>query len=253
MKNIIFLVNITNPVKPGRTKGYDLSIESWSRWAEKHGCEVLTLTEPVVDISEMTPIIQRHYIFDLLEGSNVDFDQVCMVDADTIVHPDCPDFFDLTNREFSAVHNDGDYDWVIRSLENYAVEFERPSITIDNVWRYFNAGFIVTNEDFRFLHDQVIGFYWENQSKIQSMQQKYGVGTDQPLMNMIVNGYDESDLKVNLLPYKFNMQDLARKNVLDDRMLFTTIPGVYHFNAVPGGPEVVHQWLQKTFNHLWKN
>jgi len=48
------------------------------------------------------------------------------------------------------------------------------------------------------------------------------------------------------------MQDLARKNVLDDRMLFTQIPGVYHFNAVEGGPDVVNQWLNKTYNWLWK-
>jgi hypothetical protein len=47
------------------------------------------------------------------------------------------------------------------------------------------------------------------------------------------------------------MQDLARKNALDDRMLFTEIPGVYHFNAVVGGENEVAMWLNKTYNYLW--
>jgi len=250
MKNIIFLINIHNPLKPNRTSGYDLSIKSWKNWADKNRCEVFTLTEPVVDLSEMSPIIMRHYIFELLDESQIDYDQICMVDADTIVHPDCPNFFELTDRKFCAVHNDGDYDWVIRSLENYQHEFKNRKITPEMVWSYFNTGFMVTNKNYKFLHERVIEFYWENRETIQRLQKDYGVGTDQPLINMIINNSDDVDRKI--LPYKFNMQDLARKNVLDDRMLFTQIPGVYHFNAVEGGPDVVNQWLNKTYNWLWK-
>ena len=249
--NIVFLINIHNPSKPNRTNGYELSIKSWTLWAKKHNCEVFTLTEPVVDLSLMSPIIMRHYVFDLLEGSGIEYDQICMVDADTIVHPDCPNFFEITEGKFCAVHNDGDYDWVIRSLENYQHAFpEMKTITPEMVWSYFNTGFMVTNEKHKWLHEKILDFYWNNQEKIVSLQKTYGVGTDQPLMNMLVNN---SDVDSKLLPYKYNMQDLARKNVLDDRMLFTKIPGVYHFNAVEGGPDVVNQWLNKTFNYLWSN
>jgi lipopolysaccharide biosynthesis glycosyltransferase len=247
--NIIFLINIHNPAKPNRTNGYELSIKSWTNWAKKNECEVFVLTEPVVDLSQMSPIIMRHYVFDLLEGSGIEYDQICMVDADTIVHPDCPNFFELTDRKFCAVHNDGDYDWLIRSLENYQFEFNTKPITPDMVWTYFNTGFMVTNKDYKFLHDRVLGFYWDNRFKIQNMQAMYGVGTDQPLINMVVNNSD--DVEIKLLPYQFNMQDLARKNALDDRMLFTEIPGVYHFNAVAGGPDEVNHWLNKTYNYLW--
>lgn len=249
MKNIIFLINIHNPLKPNRTQGYDLSIKSWSNWANLNGCEVFTLTEPIVDLSQMSPIIMRHYVFDLLEGSGIEYDQILMVDADTIVHPQCPNFFELTEHKFCAVHNDGDYDWLIRSLENYQFEFKTKDITIENVWTYFNTGFMVTNANYKFLHERVLQFYWDNQSKIQSMQKTYGVGTDQPLINMVINNSD--DIEVKLLNYRFNMQDLSRKNILDDQMLYTAIPGVYHFNAVKEGPDMVNQWLNKTFEYLY--
>jgi hypothetical protein len=80
------------------------------------------------------------------------------------------------------------------------------------------------------------------------MQKKYGVGTDQPLINLATN---QLDVDVKVLPYQFNMQDLPRKNILDDRLLFTRIPGIYHFNAIPGGPEESNKWLTKTHKLLY--
>lgn len=251
MKNIIFLINIKNPLKPNRTDMYELSIESWRRWAKTNDCEVFVLTEAVVDLSLMNPILMRHYVFDLLDQMNINYDQICMVDADTIVHPQCPNFFELTQHKFCAVHNDGDYDWVIRSIENYQHEFYPDTkVKPENVWNYFNTGFMITNKQYRWLHDVVLQFYWANADKIRNMQTKYGTGTDQPLLNMIVRNHGNVDMK--LLPYQYNMQDVFRKNILDDRMLFTEIKGIYHFNAVQGGPEQVNFWLQKTFNYLYE-
>lgn len=251
-KNIILLINIKNPNRPQRDEMYKLSIQSWKYWADKNNSEVLVLEEPIVALSEMTPIVQRHYVFQLLEQSDEEYDQICMVDADTIVHPDCPNFFELSEHQFCAVHNDGDYDWLSRSVENYEFEFYGTD-KVDQkwIWNYFNTGFMITNKHYMFLHDRVLEFYWANQAKIQSMQQKYGVGTDQPLLNMIIRHSD--DVKVKLLPYIFNMQDLQRKNILDERMLFTTILGVYHFNAVNGGPEQVNYWMKRTFDYFYNN
>lgn len=248
MKNIILLINIKNPNRPGRDQMYNLSIESWKRWSMKNNCEVFVLEEPVVPISEMTPIVQRHYVFQLLEGE--EFDQILMVDADTIVHPNCPNFFLETEHQFCAVHNEGDYDWLCRSVENYEYEFfGTDKVDQKWIWQYFNTGFMITNKNFRFLHERVLDFYWKNQSKVQSMQQKYGVGTDQSIINLLVRHSD--DIKVKLLDYIFNMQDLQRKNILDERMLFTQIHGVYHFNAVQGGSEVVNYWMKRTFDHFY--
>ncbi len=102
-------------------------------------------------------------------------------------------------------------------------------------------------EIYQFVHETLLDFYWENHEKVIVTQKKYGVGTDQPLVNLITN---EIDLEVKILPYRYNMQDLARKGVLDERFLFTKIPGIYHFNAIEGGPEQVNHWMQKTFEFL---
>jgi len=252
MKNIILIVNIKKDSSSNRETAYNLSIDSWRRWAENYNSDVFVLDSPVVEPTQMAPNFQRMYAFDLLDASGIEYDQILMVDADTIVHPQCPNFFELSNYEYCAVHNDGDYDWVCRSIENYEHEFfysgTSPKIEIQFVWEYFNTGFIITNKKFKFIHDEILNFYWNNAEKIRLLQKQYGVGTDQPLINML---FRNNDWKIKILPYRFNMQDLTRKNILDDRMLFAQIPGVYHFNAIPGGKSESDAWIKKTHNHLF--
>ncbi len=44
---------------------------------------------------------QRYYALDILENSGINYDQVLIVDADTIVHPNCPNFFEILTDLFS--------------------------------------------------------------------------------------------------------------------------------------------------------
>lgn len=247
MKNIIFLINIKNPHKPGRTDVYDLSIDSWKRWSQKNNSDVFVLEEPIVDISEMSPIFFRHYIFDLLDPVSGDV-QICTVDADTIIHPDCPDFFKLTDGRYTGVHNDGDYDWIIRSIENYQYHFGTTFTKPFDIWKYINSGFMVTNKKYQFVHEALLEFYWKNQPEVLNCQRTYGVGTDQPLINLMLN---ELGVDVKILPYQFNMQDLSRKNILSEDMQYLKIPGIYHFNAIAGGPEKCNYWITKTHKTLY--
>jgi len=196
----------------------------------------------------MKPNFFRYYCFDLLVDEQ--FDQICLVDADTIIHPECPNFFNI-GTGFRAVHNDGDYDWVIRSVENYQSEFtDVCNKPFDNIWKYFNSGFLVITKEYESFFKYFIEFYWKYQERIINCQKRYGVGTDQPLINMLTHWHN---VDVTLLPYQFNMQEIPRKNILDDRMLFTRIPGIYHFNGIPGGPEQANPWIEKTYKYLYEN
>ena len=243
--NCVFITAVKSPTNEVRSEGYSYSVESWKRWCRANKVELRVLEQPLFD--GMKPNFFRYWCFDLLED---EFDQICLVDADTIIHPDCPNFFDLTEGKFCAVHNDGDYDWIIRSIENYQHEFSSDFKKPFDIWKYFNSGFLVFNSEFKEFFNDFREFVIEHHEtgRLQEVQKKYGTGTDQPLINLFVN--ERCPWSLKLLPYAFNMQDLARKNILDDRMLFTNIPGIYHFNAVPGGPEEVNKWTKKTYQFL---
>ena len=55
------------------------------------------------------------------------------------------------------------------------------------------------------------------------------------------------------LPYEFNMNDMSRKELLFDDLLFTKIGWVYQFNAIPNNKEneLTNYWMKKTYEHFF--
>ena len=145
-KNIIFIINI---VKDERSKnqGYDYSIKSWEHYSNKIGADLFILDEPLGDLSYMKPQWYKMYILDILDENEVEYDQVLYVDADTIIHPNAPNIFEISDNKFCAIRNFGCMDWVCRSLENYSkLLFEDFMFPYYN---YFNSGVMVFNKKHR--------------------------------------------------------------------------------------------------------
>ena len=112
-KNIIFLINVKHDKKfqgGGNTLqgAFEWSYKSWSHYAKRHGAEIFVLDEPLFDVEYMKPNWFKMYILDILDNNEIDYDQVLYVDYDTIVMPNAPNIFDLTEHKFCAVRNFGD-------------------------------------------------------------------------------------------------------------------------------------------------
>lgn len=245
-KNVLFLVSIQIPGKESRSAPYQFGIDSYKHWCKKNNIELFVLNELIAPPDQMKVNFSRYYALELLKQSGINYDKVCITDVDSIIHPDCPNFFELADKKMYVTHCDGDYDWTIRSMENYAHEFDEFSEF--DIWNYFNSGFLIVNKNHAKLFDKFMKFFWDNKDKINLVQQKYGVGTDQPLLNHFVN-YTKTEFEH--LPYIFCMVDLPRKEILTHDMLFTKIPGIYQFNAIPGGDSSTYNWMKKTYEYLY--
>ena len=247
-KNIVFMTAVKVPGRESRSAPYKYGIESFKRWCDKRNYQLVVLEEPIFDVSVMKPNFYRYFCFDLLENSGIEYDQILLTDADAVIHPDCPDFFKLTNNQLTVTHTDGSYDWTVRSMENYGYEIFGKNF---NLWKYFNAGFIVLNESHKDLLKSFTNFYLENQEKIRHIQEQYKTGTDQPLINHFV--HNVFNIPVKILTNRYCMSDLYVKNLLSDDMLFTSIEGIYQFNAIPNNVQdkLTYYWMEKTFNKLY--
>jgi hypothetical protein len=237
------------PGMESRSVPYEFGINSFKNWCEKNDCELFVLDELIHPNDEMRINFHRYYAFDLLDNNNIDYDQILITDADAIIHPDCPNFFELTDRKYTVTHADGSYDWVCRSLENYSKHvFGGKTFPL---WNYFNAGFQIVNKDHRYLWDELINFYFNNKDLIKNMQETFYVGTDQPIANFIVN---LSDVEIKILPYQYCMVDLYRKEILDEDLTFAKVlPGIYQYNAIPDnhGADRTLYWMEKTYRKLY--
>ena len=251
-KNIIFIMNIELDGKgrwsSSRHVPYQYSIDSWSRWAKKNNAEVFVLKDVLLPHEDMGLCWQRYYLFDILEANNIDYDQVLMVDADTIIHPDCPNFFELTEHKYTGVHNDGSYDWIFRSIENYSKYiFNNDTI---NWWNYINGGFQIVNKKHKQFFKNIINFYLNNRDNLINIQETFSVGTDQTPLNFLLN---QNNIDVKLLSYEFNMQDMPRKEILDNDLTMTRLGWIYHYNGIPNNQDdqATYYWMKKTHDYLF--
>jgi|TARA_R110001606_G_scaffold382039_1_gene543575 hypothetical protein len=227
-KNIVFIVNLPESKKQGRSQPYQYAVDSWSTWCDNNNCELFVLTERIYPESYMNANWHKLFIFQLLEANKIDYDQILIVDADTIIHPKAPNIFELTDNKFCAVHNFGSYDWVCRSIENYKKHLF-PKVDIP-LFEYFNSGVIICNKSHKEFYQKIINYYLDNQKNITTLQNTYHVGTDQPILNFFIQK-DKIDYKQ--LGYEWNMQNMQRFEILDNELTFTKIGWIYHFNGIP--------------------
>tara|TARA_B100001057_G_scaffold184015_1_gene184681 strand:- start:4098 stop:4841 length:744 start_codon:yes stop_codon:yes gene_type:complete len=243
-KDVVFIIAVK---KDGQLKPeYEIGIESWRRWCKKNDVELFLLEEPVLPMEDMHIIWQRYFLFDIYDANEIKANQTLMVDADTIIHPDCPNFFNETENKYCMIHDDGSYDWILRGMEHYS-KYVYDGAWF-NYWEYGNSGFQIVNDSHRDFFQYMRDFYFENIDNINMIQQKWGVGTDQTPLNFNLN---LQKVDVKLLPYKYNMGCMIKKEILDQDMLFTKIGWIYHFNGIPNKDEQVPLWMKKTFDYLY--
>ena len=158
-------VNSSGIGRADRTKGYKYGVDSWKQWCEKHDVEFFLMDTLLVPESEMVITWQRWYVLEILEKNGIDYDQVLLVDADSVIHPDCPNFFEETNHEFSSAFCNGDYEWVNRAINGYSKMFfncEYYKMSSE----FFQTCFVILNEKHRDFLKKVVDWYWENKDQV---------------------------------------------------------------------------------------
>lgn len=254
-ENLIVIPNVDKGNGSIRHEPYHFSIDSWKQWGNKNNAEVLIMDTPVYDPAYMTIPWQRYHLFYMLEENKVEYDQILMVDGDTIVHPDCPNFFEMSEGKYCGVLDLGCWEWTARSIRLYQDMF--PGFKLDR-GSYFNGGFQIINKEHEWFFDEVLEFYRVNDQTLLE-KQKNKLGTDQTPVNYLVQKH-EIDFK--LLPPTYNLHHMVSKNLLpfgqghwipDSLQNLYEQAWVYHFNAIPDNPEkrFAKYFMERTYNELY--
>ena len=282
-KNIIFIPNID--CGDGRSTPYHYSVKSYQNWAKQYDdIEVVEWTEPLIDVRKFHVIYQREWVFDILDHNEIDYDQVAVVDSDTIINPKCPNFFEKTNYEYTVVLQNADYEWVGRSIDGWHHHLLSNEIK-PKVWEYHNAGFVIVNKKHKEFLDIVKDFYMKNIEKINDIKyyKSYAgadvISTGQTIMNFLVIKHN---IKRTFLPERYNFGGLYIKNLLwnpwlnvhapswwSDELIFLDMGWIYHFAGIPklDTEEAVKEhvrrfgykardtgyWMKRTYEELYEN
>jgi len=266
MKNIIFIPYIKRETSfteasvghANRHQGYEYGINSWKAWAKKNGHEVYIMSDLLCPESQMLITWQRWKVLDILEHNDIEYDQVLVVDADSMVHPDCPNFFEMTDNKFTSVLTDGDYEWVNRAINGYSKMFFDKEFCIPS-FEFFMTGFVIINKTHKKFFDKVFDFYETNRQKIIDSYDTLLTGSDISLINCMRK---EFGVELNLLPRQFGMMDMVRKQLFyyhpscywEDNLKNLYNSGwVYQFNAIPPndmGRDRTY-WMKRMYEELF--
>jgi len=256
MKNIIFIPAVISNKGEKKLRNtplikniFEYSIKSWKHFANKYDCEVVILDEPLMDTNITSMAWQRYYVLDLLEQTGIKYNQVLIVDADTIVHPNCPNFYEMTEGKYTGVHDGVVYEWVMRSTECYS-KLLFNDFKLD-IWKYINGGFQIINETHKSHIDKFKNFYINNRDQVYQVESQVKLGTDQTPMNFFLQ---INNIDTKILPYEFNMTGLNLMEGLSDDLVFTEFGWVYHFNGIPDNTygNKVEYYMSKTYKKLYE-
>ena len=253
MKNIVFMLDIKLNESEGRysasrSESYKYSIASWKKWCIKNNCELFVMSDLIFPIEKMSICWQRYYLFEILDANSIKYDQILLVDSDTIVHPETVNFFNFTKHKFTQAYFDGSWDWVIRSCENYAKHvFDGNMITW---WNYFDCGFMIVNKNHIDFFNKIKSFYNENRAILIKMQETFHTGTDQTPVNFLTQ---INEIECSKFNYEYNMCDLYRKELLGEDLLFTKVGWIYQFNAIPNqnNYDITNHYMKKAYEHFY--
>jgi len=264
MKDIVFIMDIdvkgTGRYSSDRRLPYQYSIKSWKKWCDKNGVELFIMNDLIADNSKMGICWQRYYLFDVFENNEIDYNKVLLVDADTIIHPNCPNFFEEVDKDYTAVNVSGCYEWVNRSINSY---HKHMFSDMDKVkpWEYVNGGFQIVNKTHKDFFKKITDFYWDNVNELIYAQENFKVGTDQTVINFLLRKYK---VKINTLPVCYNLQDMFSKNLLhfpnyswwEDSLTNLYNSGwIYHFNAIPDHECKRNSlyWMERIYKELYND
>lgn len=251
-KNVIFWIGMRDETlaeKYGDFEYFKYSIATWEHFCKRYDCHFVKFDEPVEkDLHTFRPNWQKNlFVFDVLESKGIEYDQICLVDSTCMYKWDAPNFFELTDRKFTAWRDEDNMKWIYDSIVGYKDLFD--GYDLDQS-QYINSGFMIFNETHRELFKTFKDFYYTNKDEFIKRQDiTVRKGNDQTPLNywLQTNNVDMNlDLSTAYKVTHLNRKDLFKGNWQlkeDTTPFFIKYCYNWIFNGIPKNerPQVMKQ------------
>ena len=212
MKNVVWWAGVKTSEFNEKYGGHDwinTSKKSWEFWCKQNDVEFVAFEEPIEqDVRRFRINWQKSiFVFDELERRGIDYDQICLVDASSIIKWDAPNFFKLSEHKFCAVKETDNMNWMLDSIEGYQEFF---NFKLDPI-KYFSSGFLIFNKQHKNLFNSFKELYLNNVDKFVNMQDvTVKKGTEQTPLNYWVQKHN---IEIKFLSPAWKLTHMNRKEM----------------------------------------
>jgi len=225
-KNLIYTIAIDHNTSQFRNFDYSqYCINSWKAWCSNKDIDFLVIDDH--ETRYKFPVWNKHTIFERVGDK---YDKIIYVDSDTMVKWDAPNPFDLYDDEYCGVIDRSSLRWILNSIDAYKEFFPDTQLDISS---YINAGVSFFSYKHKDFYDELIKFYEENSSRLDS---KKGVGKEQTVLNFMLTKYN---IKVKHIPPTWNLFSIHKKDMFkhnwqlneDMTPFFIKYANIWHFTG----------------------
>jgi len=213
-KNVVFWCGVNNPEhadKYDSFKWFEYSKQSWKYWCENNDVVFFEYTTPSLpDLMAHRVTWQRWFdVFNQLEAAGIDYNKIYMIDANSIIKWDTPNFFDLCTDDRLVAWRDSDnLNWIYECVKGWDEYFQFNKF---NISRYINAGCLIINETHKPLIEKLKSIYFDDHQTLMKYQHTVKKGSDQGPLNFLIQ---MNGVEVNMdLPLPFKLTHLHRKDL----------------------------------------
>ena len=237
-KNVVFMACVQNEDKSqkyGNFDYFDYAIKTWEYWCRINDCTFYLMDEPYISDMEKYRINWQKevFVFDKLRREGVEYDQILILDSTCMIKWDAPNFFEMTNHEFTVTRDMDNMRWIHNSIEGYKEFFDGFELDIK---KYFNSGFVIVNDKHKEFFESFQKMYLDNVDELLKLHKKTGTAEQTPLNYWV----QVKKMHVKYLPtVLFRCSHLYRKEILghnwqlneDPTPFFIKYPYVWMFSG----------------------
>lgn len=223
-KNIVFITAFDREDEHPYRKYCFLS---WRQWCEKNDAQIFIFERDVNFTTDIPLEWKRFFYREILDELGIEFNQIALVDMDTMAHPLCPNFFEITEGKIGVVSDYDDPERTQNSLNFYLQAMDGVSCNWDG---FFNVGVMVANSN----HSEFFAKCYEKYNQLCNSE----VFLRERLQESAVKLYDHAtlinimakELQVELkyLPKLYNITRPHSKSLMSRRFAIE-VSGIWHF------------------------
>jgi hypothetical protein len=230
-KNCIVMVAIQEEAsKYDHQKYFEASKECWQSYCKKHNIDFIVVDKKLPNVKFC--VWHKEFVFDFIGDK---YEKIALVDFDTLVHWDAPNFFDLYNDEFCGVLENESLFWIQNSLnafrDNFA-ELRNVEITLSE---YINGGVLFFHKSHKNFFEKLKAFYIQNKPSFDNWNVP-NTGKEQTILNLYLK---KENITKKYLDFRFNTMRLTKNDWLhhnwqidgDKTPFFIKYSYIWHFTG----------------------
>jgi len=230
-KNCIVMVAIQEDTsKHNHKKYFEVSKECWQSYCKKHNIDFIVIDKKLPDVKFC--VWHKEFVFDFIGDK---YEKIALVDFDTMVHWNAPNFFDLYNDEFCGVLENENLFWIDNSLTAFQSSFtELKNIKI-SLSEYINGGILFFHKSHKQFFEKLKDFYFKNKSTFDNWNVPH-TGKEQTILNLYLK---KENVNKKYLDFRFNTMRLIKNDWLqhnwqlneDKTPFFIKYSYIWHFTG----------------------